>query len=92
MVRQLDGVSLDDKEPTVSAWSQDSGFLGGRFDFVIWDDLVDVRTLRRRSQRRTFRLVGCWAETRLEPRGLLLLRVGVFNMMTYIATTWIRRK
>ena len=29
VVRQLSGVSLDDKEPTVSAWGQDSGFLGG---------------------------------------------------------------
>jgi hypothetical protein len=39
-VRQLDGIALDDKEPTVSAWGQDSVvFLGGRFDVVVWDDL-----------------------------------------------------
>ena len=46
VVRQLDGVQLDDKEPTVSAWGQDSGFLGGRFDFVLWDDLVDRKNTK----------------------------------------------
>lgn len=73
--RQLDGVSLDDKEPTVSAWGQDSGFLGGRFDFVIWDDLVDrknTKTLEAKDNLKEW-----WdseAETRLEPGGLLLLQ------------------
>jgi hypothetical protein len=52
-VRQLDGVALDDKEATVSAWGKDSGFLGGRFDFVVWDDLWIGRMLRlRRLVRR----------------------------------------
>lgn len=75
VVRQLDGVSLDDKEPSVSAWGQDSGFLGGRFDFVIWDDLVDrknTKTVEAKQNLRTW-----WdseAETRLEPRGLLLVQ------------------
>jgi hypothetical protein len=75
VVRQLDGVQLDDKEPTVSAWGQDSGFLGGRFDFVLWDDLVDrknTKTVESRDQLREW-----WdaeAETRLEPGGTLLLQ------------------
>lgn len=75
IVRQLDGTALDDKEPTVSAWGQDSGFLGGRFDFVVWDDLVDrknVKTLEAREGIREW-----WdseAESRLEPGGLLLLQ------------------
>jgi len=75
IVRQLDGTALDDKEPTVSAWGQDSGFLGGRFDVVVWDDLVDrknVKTLEAREGIREW-----WdseAESRLEPRGLLVLQ------------------
>ena len=51
VVRQLDGVSLDDKEQTVSAWGQDSGFLGGRYDFVIWDDLVDRKNSKTEESR-----------------------------------------
>ena len=73
--RQLDGVSLDDKEPTVSAWGQDSGFLGGRFDLVIWDDLVDRRNTRSADSKTA--LKEWWsteAETRLEPGGVLILQ------------------
>lgn len=73
--RQLDGVSLDDKEPTVSAWGQDSGFLGGRFDVVIWDDLVDRKNTKSAESKENLR--EWWdteAETRLEPGGLLLLQ------------------
>ena len=75
VVRQLDGVALDDKEPTVSAWGQDSGFLGGRFDLVIWDDLVDRKNTKSMESKELLR--EWWdseAETRLEPGGLLLLQ------------------
>lgn len=75
VVRQTDGTSLDDKEPTVSAWGQDSGFLGGRFDFVVWDDLVDRKNSKSSESRDSLR--EWWdteAETRLEPGGLLLLQ------------------
>jgi hypothetical protein len=75
VVRQLDGVSLDDKEPTVSAWGQDSGFLGGRFDLVIWDDLVDRKNTRTPESKEALR--EWWdteAETRLEPGGTILLQ------------------
>jgi hypothetical protein len=75
VVRQLDGVALDDKEPTVSAWGQDSGFLGGRFDLVIWDDLVDRKNTKTMEAKELLR--EWWdseAETRLEPGGLLLLQ------------------
>ena len=75
VVRQTDGVALDDKEPTVSAWGQDSGFLGGRFDLVIWDDLVDRKNSKTPESRA---LLHDWydteAESRLEPGGLLLLQ------------------
>jgi hypothetical protein len=75
VVRQLDGVSLDDKEPTVSAWGQDSGFLGGRFDLVIWDDLVDRKNTKTPDAKEGLR--EWWdaeAETRLEPGGTLILQ------------------
>ncbi len=75
VIRQVDGVSLDDKEDSVSAWGQDSGFLGGRFDLVIWDDLVDRKNTKTDEARTTMRE---WydgeAETRLEPGGCLLLQ------------------
>lgn len=75
VVRQLSGVSLDDKEPTVSAWGQDSGFLGGRFDFVLWDDLVDRKNTKSLDSKEALR--EWWdaeAETRLEPGGTILLQ------------------
>ena len=75
VVRQLDGVALDDKEATLSAWGMDSGFLGGRFDVVIWDDLVDRKNVRTVESKDLLR--EWWdseAETRLEPGGLLLLQ------------------
>lgn len=74
-VRQIDGVSLDDKEATVSAWGQDSGFLGGRFDLVVWDDLLDRKNMRTQESRDSMK--EWWdgeAESRLEPRGVLLLQ------------------
>jgi hypothetical protein len=71
----LDGVSLDDKEPTVSAWGQDSGFLGGRFDLVLWDDLVDRKNTRTPEAKEVLRdWWGIEAETRLEPKGALILQ------------------
>ena len=75
VVRQLDGVQLDDKEQTVSAWGQDSGFLGGRYDVVIWDDLVDKKNMKSEESREGIK--EWWdgeAETRLEPGGMLLLQ------------------
>lgn len=74
-VKQLDGIALDDKEPTVSAWGMDSGFLGGRFDVVIWDDLVDRKNVKTDESRTAIR--EWWdteAETRLEPGGVLILQ------------------
>lgn len=75
VVRQLDGTALDDKEPTCSAWGQDSGFLGGRFDVVVWDDLVDRKNVKTQESKDNIR--EWWdseAETRLEPGGVLLLQ------------------
>lgn len=75
VVRQQDQTQIDDKEPTLSAWGQDSGFLGGRFDFIVWDDLVDQRNTRTEESRDKLR--EWWvteAETRLEPGGALVLQ------------------
>ena len=75
VVRQTDGVSLDDKEDTVSAWGQDSGFLGGRFDLIVWDDLVDRKNMKTDESRQALR--EWWdgeAETRLEPAAVILLQ------------------
>lgn len=74
-VRQLNGIALDDKEATVSAWGMDSGFLGGRFDVVIWDDLVDRKNTKSVESKEQIR--EWWdseAESRLEPKGLMLLQ------------------
>lgn len=75
VVRQLDGTALDDKEPTVSAWGQDSGFLGGRFDLVIWDDLVDKKnTTTSDGKARLQDWYVTEAETRVEPGGAFILQ------------------
>lgn len=74
-VRQVSGVQLDDKEPTASAWGMDSGFLGGRFDLVVWDDLVDRKTTKTQEAREN--LIELWdseMETRIEPGGVMILQ------------------
>jgi len=74
VVRQF-GQATDDKEPTVSAWGQDSGFLGVRCDFIIWDDLVDRKnTLGLEAGQNLWEWWITEAETRLEPGGLLILQ------------------
>lgn len=67
--------STTEKEPTWSSYGIDSGFLGGRFDFVIWDDLVDPRkfaSLEAKEKLQDDYQDLC--ETRLEPGGLLVLQ------------------
>jgi hypothetical protein len=74
-VLQADDQPLSQKEPTWSAFGMDSGFLGGRFDLVIWDDVYDPRKMRSADSREDMR--RWWdevAETRLEPGGLLILQ------------------
>lgn len=74
VVAQFGDVAAEEKEPTLAAFGMDSAFLGGRYDLVVWDDLVDktvIRTLEAQEKQREW-----WdteAETRLEPRGLLVL-------------------
>lgn len=69
-----DSGAISEKEPTLSAYGMDSGFIGGRFDGCFWDDLVDPRKVRSAEQREA---MEDWyqdvAETRLEPAGMLAL-------------------
>ena len=73
-LEQEGGVAADDKEASFAAFGMDSGFLGGRYDLNIWDDLVD-KTNTRTSESKEL-LINWWeteAETRVEPGGLLIL-------------------
>jgi hypothetical protein len=75
VVRQPGDAKVSEKEPTWSGYGMDAGFIGGRYNFVVWDDLVDPRKLRTIEAKET--LQGLWddvAETRLEPGGLLILQ------------------
>jgi len=75
VVAQHGNQLIAEKEPTWSAFGMDSGFLGLRYDFVVWDDVVDnltLRTVEARENQQTW-----WddvAEKRLDPRGLMILQ------------------
>ena len=75
VMQQEEHGAIAEKEPTWSAYGMDTAFIGGRYDFVIWDDLVDPRKLRTTEQKEN--LQDMWSdvgETRLEPGGLLILQ------------------
>jgi hypothetical protein len=74
-VEQHDKVVSQDKESSFVAFGMDTKFLGGRFDNVVWDDLVTSDTVRTDFAREN--LIRLWeteAEARLEPGGLLILQ------------------
>lgn len=74
ILAQDGGAAVDDKEANFAAFGMDSGFLGGRYDTVIWDDLVDKTNIRTAESKEN--LINWWeteAETRLDPGGLLIL-------------------
>lgn len=74
VLAQEGNVAIDDKEASFAAFGMDSGFLGGRYDLNIWDDLVDKTNTRTSDSKEN--LINWWeteAETRLEPGGLLIL-------------------
>ena len=75
IVAQPGDNAVEDKEPTVSAFGMDSGFLGGRYDFVIWDDLVDKKTIRNAEAAEALaELYENEMESRVDPGGLGLLQ------------------
>jgi hypothetical protein len=73
-VLQFDDSFIDDKEKTWAAYGMDQDFLGGRYDLILWDDVVtedQVRTMEAMEKQRHW-----WdttAESRLEPGGCLFL-------------------
>jgi hypothetical protein len=74
VVVQHGNIKSTQKEFTWSSYGIDAGFIGGRFDFVIWDDLVDPKKHRTEDARRQLeRDYDDLCETRLEPFGLLAL-------------------
>jgi hypothetical protein len=67
--------AISEKEPTWSAYGQDAAYIGGRFNFVVWDDLVDPKKQRTIEAKEA--LQNYWddvSEPRLEPGGLLILQ------------------
>lgn len=75
LVEPLEWDRLVEKEPTVSASSQEMGFQGGRFSIAIWDDLVDKYNSRTIDARQALiDIFETEAESRLEPGGLFMLQ------------------
>ena len=87
VVEQPDQQAVTHKESTWSAFGKDGGFLGGRFDFVVWDDLADDKRQRSIEQ---IEADQAWfvkyAESRLEPGGVFILqgqRLGPSDLYRY---------
>jgi hypothetical protein len=74
VMQQEEFGAISEKEPTLSAYGMDSGFIGGRFDGCFWDDLVDPRRTRSADMKEQMQ---DWyqdvAESRLEPSGMMAL-------------------
>ena len=87
IVEQYDGAAINSKEPTWTAVGRDQEFIGGRYDFCIWDDLVTsnrLRTIEMIEKDRDW--WDTYAERRLEPGGLLILqgqRMGANDLYRY---------
>lgn len=63
------------KEPTVAAWGPDGVFIGTRYRFIIWDDLVNKRSSGTIAMRdKTVEFWESEAETRLNMGGVLVLQ------------------
>jgi hypothetical protein len=72
--QQEDKSGTTEKEPTLSAYGIDSGYLGGRFNGCFWDDVVTSKNTRSADMKE--KLEDDWqsiAESRLEPNGMLAL-------------------
>lgn len=74
IVAQHDNRPTTNKEPTWSAYGPDSAQIGGRYDAIFWDDLVDEKSLATlESIEKMRRWWDRVAEKRLEPAGLLVM-------------------
>lgn len=75
IIAQAGETDYSEKEPSFAGFGFDSAFLGGRFDLIVWDDLVDKHVLRSRDALESMeRWFGDEAETRTEPGGLFVLQ------------------
>lgn len=75
IVAQVGESDYAEKEPSFAAFGYDSAFLGGRFDLIVWDDLVDKHVLRTGAAIEAMEgWFGDEAETRTEPGGLFILQ------------------
>lgn len=87
IVQQFDGSAITSKEPTWTAVGRDQEFIGGRYDFCMWDDLVTSNRLRTiESIEKDRDWWDSYAERRLEPGGLLILqgqRMGANDLYRY---------
>lgn len=87
VVSQMDGQATNQKEPTWSCYGRQGGVLGMRYQFVIWDDLVDPARL---GNQQLIDEDQEWysdiAESRLEPGGTFILqgqRLGPNDLYGY---------
>lgn len=74
VVIQDNEVDISEKEPTWQAFGYGSDLIGNRVDFMIWDDLFELRSMKGAESRED--LKQWWdstIESRLEPGGLLIL-------------------
>jgi hypothetical protein len=75
IIAQPGETDYSEKEPSFAGFGFDSAFLGGRFDLIVWDDLVDKHVLRSRDALEAMeKWFGDEAETRTEPGGLFVLQ------------------
>jgi hypothetical protein len=86
-VAQYGEILTDEKEATWTAFGRDTGFLGWRVNFIVWDDLVTMSRLKTLEMIEADRV---WyvneAITRLEPGGLFILqgqRLGPEDLYRY---------
>lgn len=81
------GAPAHQKEASVAAFGQKSGFLGGRYNLVVWDDVVtDANSRTPVQQAELARWWRSTAESRLEPGGVLVLmgqRLSAHDLYRY---------
>jgi hypothetical protein len=74
LLAQVGGLDVYEKEPSVQAASEESGFLGERVNLAVWDDIAVDANSRSPDQQTS---LGRWfeneAEQRVEPGGTLIL-------------------
>jgi hypothetical protein len=87
VVEQFDLEATNQKEPTWSSYGRRGGVLGMRYQFVIWDDLVDPTRIENQmlidEDREWYSDI---AESRLEPGGTFILqgqRLGPNDLYRY---------